>query len=279
MTPQLSTPAERTSALARAFDTLAAQYDTAWTNSFLGGLQRRHVRRELLATFRSGDRILELGCGTGADAVFLAENGIEVHALDVSPEMVRTAQHRIERNRLTQQVVCELRAVEQLSGIEDRGPFDGVFSNFGAFNCVRDLHAAASDLSRLLRPGGRLVLCFMGRFCAWETAWYLLHVRPGKAFRRLRAGEDGLESSLGSGPRIRVFYPSIRALAVAFREEFDLVSFRSIGVLVPPSYMESWAGVRRGIVRRLASLDERVNRWPVLRAAGDHRLVIFVRKA
>ncbi len=278
MIPQPGSLPDPTLALARAFDALAVNYDTAWTDSFLGRLQREHVRRELLVTFKSGDRVLELGCGTGVDAVFLAENGVEVHALDVSPEMVRTALHRIEQKGLAHRIACELRAVEQLSGMKEKGPFDGVFSNFGALNCVRDLRAAASDLARLLCPGGRLVLCFMGRFCAWETAWYLFHARPDKAFRRLRAGEDGLDSSLGLASRIRVYYPSIRALVEAFREVFDLVSFRSIGVLIPPSYMEAWAGARRGIFRRLASLDERVGHWPVLRGAGDHRLVTFVRK-
>jgi hypothetical protein len=118
----------------------------------------------------------------------------------------------------------------------------------------------------------------MGRFCLWETAYHLLHARPGKAFRRLRAGQSGVETVLASRPAFRVYYPSMAELAAAFSGDFSMMSFRSIGILIPPSYLEPWAKARKRALHALAHIDERIGGWPLMRATGDHRLAAFVRK-
>jgi len=274
--PALSS--DQSSAVAAAFDSLAPHYDAAWTETLIGRLQRRQVWRELQSTFRMGERVLEFGCGTGADAAFLARAGVRVHATDISPGMLGAAQDRMEREELTDRVTLEACALEQLAAARQAGSFDGAFSDFGAINCLRDLDPAAAVLARLLRPGGKLVLCFMGRFCLWETVWHLLHARPGKAFRRLQAGRAGIETSLSAGPAFRVYYPSIAQLAAAFEKDFDLISFHSIGILVPPSYLEQWASRRRRTLRALAFFDEHTGGWPLVRGTGDHRLAVLVRK-
>ena len=84
-------------------------------------------------------------------------------------------------------------------------------------------------------------------------------------------------AAFGPGCRFEVFYPTVAEIASAFREHFRLIQFRSIGVFVPPSYVESWAERRRPFMRRLGRLDFLVGAWPGLRAIGDHRLLILVR--
>ena len=241
-----------------AFDLLAARYDELWTNSPVGRWQRNAVWRRIDPLFQPGDAVLDFGCGTGEDAVHLGENGIRVLAVDSSPEMIRLAQRR--------GVDARMLCIEEIDQLDAQ--FDGALSNFGALNCVPDLRRVGAALARLIRPNGHVVVCTMGRFCLWETVHYGLRLQPGKAIRRLR--QKGAAASLG----VRVFYPSVREIAAAFRPGFELVDWAGVGIFVPPSYITA---LSRRTLAGLAAVDRRVARWPLLRAISDHRLLTFVR--
>ena len=77
-----------------AFDALAADYDASFTATPLGTLLREAVWRRLDARFAPGDRVLELACGTGEDAIHLARRGVQVTAIDASPAMVEVARRK-----------------------------------------------------------------------------------------------------------------------------------------------------------------------------------------
>lgn len=241
-----------------AFDSVAARYDELWTHTPIGRLQREAVWRRLDPLLRPGDSILDLGCGTGEDAVHYMGAGIKVHAIDASSEMVRIACSRgVDATQL---------AIEEIEHVQEC--FDAVISNFGALNCVDALGAIRAPLARLVRPGGHLAICVMGRFCLWETAWYLSKVQPRKAFRR--SSRNGVASSIG----MRVFYPSISQIEQVFQANFQLVDWHGVGIAVPPSYV---TGVSNGTLARLAAFDRRVEHLPLWRALSDHRLLIFER--
>jgi ubiquinone/menaquinone biosynthesis C-methylase UbiE len=67
-----------------AFDRLAAKYDDMFTRSMVGRAQRQAVWDVLLETIEPGSHILELNCGTGEDALFLAQHDMSVVACDAS---------------------------------------------------------------------------------------------------------------------------------------------------------------------------------------------------
>ena len=83
-----------TNAAGIAFDTIADQYDDIFTHSLIGRAQRNVVWEVLKKTFRRGDRVLELNCGTGEDATFLSKIGVSVHACDASERMIAVAKKR-----------------------------------------------------------------------------------------------------------------------------------------------------------------------------------------
>jgi SAM-dependent methyltransferase len=249
---------ETTSAGA-AFDRIASQYDELWTYSAVGRLQREAVWRRLDIVFQGTDLLLDLGCGTGEDALHFMRNGISVRAIDASPEMVCIARRR--------GVDASVLGIEEINQVQ--GDFGGVISNFGAFNCVGDLHAIRSPLARLIRPGGHLAICILGQFCLWETAWCLLQGEPRKAHRRW--GSEHWGASL----QIPVRFRSVRQLARALHPEFALCEWRGIGAFVPPSYVR---GLPLSLLQALGTLDRRLAHAPLLRGLADHRLVIFARK-
>ena len=242
---------------AAAFDRIAEQYDRLWTGSAVGRLQREAVWRAVDPLFRPGDSILDLGCGTGEDALHLMAAGVNVQGIDASPAMVQIARSRGVNARTL--------PIESLDQLE--GKFDGALSNFGPLNCVPQLEPVARALGHLIRRGGRIALCLMGRCCLWETAYLLCHGAWGKAFRRLHRA--GAPSSIG----VRVFYPSLHEVIHAFRRQFQLACWYGIGVTVPPSYVH----MQERVLRCAAAVDRRIWRMPLVRAIADHRLLVFTR--
>jgi SAM-dependent methyltransferase len=252
------------------FDTLAPAYDDTFTYSAVGTLQRRAVWRRLDAAFGPGDRVLELGCGTGEDAVHLGGRGVRVLATDAAEGMVAAARRKVAGAGLAGMVEVRRLALQDLAELQEP-PFDGAFSNFGGFNCTRDLSGPARDLSSLLSPGARLLLCVMGPLVPWEWAWFGLHGQPGKAFRRLQAGGVAWRG-------LEIRYPSIGAVKRAFSPGFRTRRAAAVGAFLPPSYAEGWA-IRHPCL--LARLDRWERRWetlPPLPWLADHFLLELERR-
>jgi ubiquinone/menaquinone biosynthesis C-methylase UbiE len=242
---------------ATVFDRMAARYDAVWTNTPIGRAQRDLVWREMDVLFQAGERILDIGCGTGEDALHFAARGVTVFATDASPAMVQVA-----RERDVTATVC---SAEELGRIGRS--FDGAISNFGALNCVEDLPAGAGSLATLVRPGGHVAICLLGRFCAWETLYYAVHLQWSKAFRRWRGNRVPYQE-------ITVHYPTASEIHAAFQNDFELRRWTGVGLLVPPSYVKLPAA----LVAALAACDRVLARLPLLRALTDHRLFLLVRK-
>jgi ubiquinone/menaquinone biosynthesis C-methylase UbiE len=249
-----------------AFDQLASQYDELWTRSGVGRLQRAAVWHHIGTLFQPGQTILDLGCGTGEDALRLMQAGLRVRAIDGSGAMVKIARDRGVDAEVLPIESCGLLA-ESDESVESVESFDAALSNFGVLNCVEDIESLCEPLARLVRPGGYLAICVIGRFCLWETVWSLFHGKPAKASRRWR---KSVMSSLG----FRVFYPSKQRLESAFRPQFTLVGWRGIGLSVPPSYV---TGLSTRLLHKLDAFDRRMAHRPLLRGLSDHRLFIFVR--
>jgi SAM-dependent methyltransferase len=292
-----------------AFDAIAETYDQNFVDSLIGGAQREAVWSVLDRLFRPGQRVLEINCGTGVDAIRLAGRGVSVLACDASSRMIEVARRsallarppvapdcpargtgvppvppragacpeRSEGMAVPQPAPVEFLtlATEEIWRIQDQAPFDGVLSNFAGLNCVRNRGAVARDLAQLVRPQGVVVLCIFSRFCLWEVCWYLCRFRPRKAFRRLAPG--GSRAHLDRNQEVRVYYPGVRALERLFAPDFRLLESRGVGVCVPPSYVEPLARRFPGILGKLAALDQRIGGLPVLRSLGDHTLVVLER--
>jgi ubiquinone/menaquinone biosynthesis C-methylase UbiE len=241
------------------FDRIADRYDETWTNTRIGRMQRNAVWREIDRLVQPGDRILDLGCGTGEDAAHFLEAGATVDALDGSPRMVEAARRRGVNARLL--------PIEHIGELPSDDAYNLIVSNFGALNCVPDLGALRELLVRLIRPGGALAICVMNRFCLWETAYYAIRGQFGKASRRW-AGESEASSGL------RVFYPSAQKIKAAFSPDFHLLHDLGIGVSVPPSYVR---GLLPGLLDRFERWDARIAGSRIGQAIGDHRLLIFAR--
>ena|ERR1044072_4356 len=111
--------------------------------------------KDLLALLdaKPGERILDLGCGTGQLTRAIAAAGAAVTGVDKSPEMIASAKNNYP------EIDFQVADAARFSFAE---PFDAVFSN-AALHWVISAEDAARCIAKALKPGGRLVVEFGGR--------------------------------------------------------------------------------------------------------------------
>ncbi len=142
--------------VAAMFDGVARRYDL--TNTVLSfGLDRswRRSTRQVLQ-LRPGQRVLDLAAGTGVSTAELPRSGARAVACDFSLGMLRAG--RAHRRR---------RELPFVAGDATRlpfadGAFDAVTISFGLRN-VADVPRALAEMARVVRPGGRLLVCEFSR--------------------------------------------------------------------------------------------------------------------
>lgn len=276
------------------FDSLAAAYDESFTATDLGHILRARVWRHLAKHYRSGQYILDLACGTGEDALWLAGRGLRVTALDGSAEMVRMTAKKVDSQGLGGQINVIHRSIQEFSleptavsipaaksnsqpsGASTNPPgddgdflFDGALSNFGGLNVLENLAPVASSLAEVIKPGGRLILVPMGKICPWELGWYVAHGRPKTAFRRFGHSP----SAKIAGSVIPVWYPTPGLIAREFEPMFRLIHVESLGLFLPPSYLKHLVRSSPSLFRTLNSLEMKIGRWT--RGWGDHYIAVL----
>ncbi len=258
---------------ALVFDQMADEYDRVFTQSMIGRAQRDAVWSRLTRIFHRGDHILELNCGTGEDALFMARNGICVTACDVSAQMIQVASARLRTEAPDAPVQFKLLPTEQIRGLQPAIKFDGIFSNFSGLNCVEDLQTTARDLAPLLCPDASLLICLSTRICVWEILWFAFHGEFRKAIRRI----SGHTTANIGGLTVDVYYPTVRKLQKLFAPFFKLRSSSGVGVTVPPSYVEAWIRTHPKLLNMFRAIDRGICTLPGFRVVGDHVLLHFER--
>jgi len=254
---------------ASAFDGKAQDYDAEFTSTALGQELRARVWKRLAVVFAGRQRILELGCGTGEDAVWLARAGHRVIATDASAEMIRVARGKAAAANCAGRIEFQCLPMESLDELRCEGGIDGVFSNFGAVNCVTDLAALSRTIARRVPTGAPLVLVAMGRYVPWEWAWYLARGDTQRAFRRL--------AKTGTPWRgLTIHYPTPRVLARTLAPQFAARRRSALGVALPPSYAAAWLDSSPRGLAFLSALERATSRF--MAPLGDHYIFEAVRR-
>jgi SAM-dependent methyltransferase len=117
------------------------------------GLRKRAVDRLKL---RQGDRVLEVGCGTGRNFQFLRDAvGPEgrIYGVDLSEGMLRRARKLCQRRQWTNFVLIKADAADYAS----QELFDGALFSF-SYNVMPHHRSVLRQVWKQLRPGGRLVI-------------------------------------------------------------------------------------------------------------------------
>lgn len=255
--------------VAAAFDGIAGAFDENFENLITAELRRRLY--SVVTSLVPGDStIIDVNCGTGIDALFLAEHGYRVTGIDVSRTMIARARKKLASRR-------NLQATFIPGSFDDlpanhAEPVDLVMSNFGGINCSDNLGRTARAIGSVIKPGGYFVGVIMPRFSLWETVSFLLRLRWKDAARRMRGGSV----ATGFGEHsFRVQYYSPRDVRRSFGDGFNVKRISALSVVAPTPQSTGFARNHPRLVSLLFRLDNYLESIPVLRSIGDHYIIVL----
>jgi len=175
------------------------------------------------AGMKAGDRALDVGCGTGDQALHYAARGIEAYGIDIDPVMIAQADRSMRKRRL--KAFFSVQDAAALS-FED-GSFDFVTTTLALHEKDAGLQdAVLSEMRRVTREGGSLVLVDFSVPLPRNAAGLFMRsvefLVGGEHYRNFRGfkgsgGLDGLLKRNGLEPQKAAFLKSgaITALKVA----------------------------------------------------------------
>lgn len=245
------------------FDSLAASYDTTFGASPSGRWFRFRLAERVRTEAPAPARLLDIGCGTGEDGLWLAAQGYLVHGIDESPRMIEVAKSKALQ--FGSKATFECRSLQNFSGAA--GAFDVVISNFGALNCV-PLAAWTEIVPRLLTPSGRAFVVLMGR-----------QPLPEGLRRGFGETDRGQAAKVRVGPSsVSVRYESVAAVRAALAQTATVDGVEALGCLVPGPGYAGFARRHPLALGVLAMGESVVRSAPFFRDRGDHLRFEFRRR-
>lgn len=247
------------SEIARAYDAVAAGYDNQVA---VDNWVRQLLWQHFASVFRSGQKVLDVACGTGLDALYLARRGLHVTGIDVSPGMLAKLQAKAIEAGVEQRIhTYRLDANDWPSW--PAGPFDGIISSFAGLNTMADLEPFARAARRCLVPDGQLIIHVLNRFSLWEWMGLLWQGRWSDA-RHLHQQRERTFAIGGKPVRHYLFSP-YETYRQAFAPTFHLRRLYGIGILRPPS---GFHRVPQPLVKLLTALEQAVRSYRPFAAWG-----------
>lgn len=260
-------------AAALAFTKQSTVFDTIYSNNTIIQYKRQRVWEHIEKYLQHESFILELNAGTGEDAIHFAENGHRVHATDISLGMLYELKSKV-KSQNAENITSEICSFTELEQLNNKGPYDHIFSNFAGLNCTNELEKVLDSFSFLLKPKGFVTLVLLPKFCLWEFL-LLFKGRFKTTFRRF-SGKKGAKAHI-EGEYFRCWYYNPSFIKKHLKNSFDVVSLEGLCTVVAPSYIENFAEKYSKTFNFLKTKEDKWKRkWP-WRVVGDYYIITLQR--
>jgi len=262
-------------AAASAFSKQAAVFDEIYSANTIVNYKRDRVRTHVLRFLKPESHILELNSGTGEDAIFFSRQGHKVHATDIAEGMQNQLKLKVQQAGLQDKVSTEFCSFTHLDDLQQRGPYDLIFSNFAGLNCTGELDKVLASFAPLLKPCGIATLVLLPKFCLWET----LLIFKGK----LKTATRRFFSSKGTKARVEdtyftCWYYNPSYITKRLKNNYTLLGIEGLCTIVPPSYIEGFAEKHPRAYRYLKAKEDALKtKWP-WKYIGDYYIISLQKK-
>jgi ubiquinone/menaquinone biosynthesis C-methylase UbiE len=252
------------------FDQAAQNYDNYFTFSEIGKIQRNLVYQKLQKQLINIKKIIEINCGTGEDAIWLAQQGFQVTATDISEIMIEIAQSKSNVNHLTFKVLD----INHLS--EETENFDLLFSNFGGLNCLtkKELALFFNSAAKILKEKGKMSLVIMPKNTLWEQFYFVLKLDFKAAFRRKKE----VAFANVDGEKVATYYYNPKDIVTLSEINFEFLEVKPIGFFIPPSYLEPFFKNKKPVLNGLTFLENKIKNRSFLSKYADHYIITLQKR-
>ncbi len=264
------------------FDQAAKTYDMTFgppSGSRPGSPLLCWLRDEHLAHVRElvkqGGALLDLGCGTGEEALQLVQDGYSVLGIDISAGMVWQAQAKAASLGLRRGVIFRALPAGKIGDLDERGPFHGAYASLGTLNSEPDLEGVARGLHALLEPGAPFIATVMSRHCLFERLRWLRSLGGTSVLDRPATWTEGRAGATGVTVPVCFYTPD--EFAAAMSPYFAVESVMAFPLWLPPVHLQELYREREAAYKQLETRERRTRAWRVMRGRGDHFLMVLRR--
>jgi ubiquinone/menaquinone biosynthesis C-methylase UbiE len=261
-----------------AFDSASEEYDYTISHNYINTWIRKRSINELHKITRPNDVLLEIGCGTGSEAIQISKHVKGIVATDISEKMLDLLKRKVEARHLDRKIIAAKARAAEISNVKDllhEGKARVAYSFNGALNCEQDIDRVPGELSRVIADDGYFLCSIRNTLCLPEALSHSLVLQFDKM--SIRKGQPTMVSV--GGMDIPSFYYSPTRFAELFRSYFRVKKMIGLPAFLPPAYLSNYY-LQTGKPGRILEKLELVfgDRFPFNRV-GDQTLFMFQRVA
>jgi ubiquinone/menaquinone biosynthesis C-methylase UbiE len=259
-----------------AFDSASEEYDYTISHNYINSWIRKRSINELHKIGRPSDVLLEIGCGTGSEAIQISRQVRGIIATDISEKMLDLLRKKVQAKRLGRKIIAAKARASEISSVKDllpRGRVRVAYSFNGALNCESEIDKVPCELSKVVEKDGYFLCSIRNTLCLSEALSHSLVLQFDKM--STRKGQPTMVSV--GGMDIPSIYYSATRLAQLFRPHFQVKKMIGLPAFLPPAYLSNYylqTGKARIVLEKLEFV---LGHWFPFNRLGDQTLFVFQR--
>lgn len=263
--------------IAAAFDSASEEYDFTISHNYINTWIRKRSIRELLNLAEPGNTLLEVGCGTGAEAIEISRYVSKIIATDISDKMIQILNKKVGARGLSEKIVPLQVGAADISKVVEiaaGGKVQLAYSFNGALNSEPELDRFVEGLSSVLVPGGYFICSIRNSFCLSEA---LSHAAVLQFEKMAPRKKQPVMVSVG-GIDIPAFYYPPAAFSDFFSTKFELKKLFGLPAFLPPAYLSDYYIKFKSVASVLEKFERALGGHFPFNRVGDQSLFVFQKR-